>query len=146
METTIVIFFHFAILCRIRLDIKSLSVFPISINYFGNSVKTEESRKIHKKFVKSNHDRPVVPGGAGGAMAPPNFGKLVNPISTKGGSLCPLNNTGTPGFSDLPTALSVKKSLGKFKDFLKHLIYLQSCLKRQYLFVILLFPGLRHLF
>jgi hypothetical protein len=51
--------------------------------------------------------RPVVPGGAGGAMAPPNFGKSVNPISTKGGSLCPLNNTGTPGFSDLPTALMV---------------------------------------
>ena len=34
-----------------------------------------------------------------------HFGKSVNPISTKGGSLCPLNNTGTPGFSDLPTAL-----------------------------------------
>jgi hypothetical protein len=38
-------------------------------------------------------------------MAPPNLGKSVNPISTKGGSLCPLNNTGTPGFSDLLTAL-----------------------------------------
>ena len=49
--------------------------------------------------------RPVVPGGAGGAMAPPIFGRSVNPISTKGGRLCPPNNTGTPGFSDLPTAL-----------------------------------------
>ena len=29
----------------------------------------------------------------------------VNPISTKGGRLCPPNNTGTPGFSDLPMAL-----------------------------------------
>ena len=28
--------------------------------------------------------RPVVPGGAGGAMAPPDFGRSVNPISTKG--------------------------------------------------------------
>ena len=37
--------------------------------------------------------RPVVPGGAGGAMAPPNFGRSVNPISTKGGRLCPPNNT-----------------------------------------------------
>ena len=49
--------------------------------------------------------RPVVPGGAGDAMAPPDFGRLVNPISTKGGRLCPPNNTGTPEFSDPPTAL-----------------------------------------
>ena len=49
--------------------------------------------------------RSVVPGGAGGAMASPDFGRSVNPISTKGGRLCPQNNTGTPGFSDLPTAL-----------------------------------------
>ena len=50
-----------------------------------------------------SHCRPV--GGAKGAIAPPDFGITVNPISTKGGRLCPLNNTGTPGFSDLPTAL-----------------------------------------
>ena len=49
--------------------------------------------------------RPVVPGGAGGAMALPNFGRSVNPISTKGDRLYPPNNTGAPGFSDLPTAL-----------------------------------------
>ena len=30
--------------------------------------------------------RPVVPGGA---MAPPNFNRSVNPTSTKGGRLCP---------------------------------------------------------
>ena len=37
---------------------------------------------------------------------PPDFGRSVNPISTKGGGrLCPPSNTGTPGFSDLPTAL-----------------------------------------
>ena len=28
--------------------------------------------------------RPVVPEGAGGAMAPPDFGISVNPISTRG--------------------------------------------------------------
>ena len=28
--------------------------------------------------------RGVVPGGAGGAMAPPDFGRTVNPISTRG--------------------------------------------------------------
>ena len=49
--------------------------------------------------------RPVVPGGAGGAMAPPNFGRSVKTISTKGGRLCPPNNTGTPGSSDIATAL-----------------------------------------
>ena len=55
-------------------------------------------------YVRS---RPVVPGGAGGAMAPPDFGRSINPISTKGGRLCPPINTGTPGFSDLPTALRI---------------------------------------
>ena len=49
--------------------------------------------------------RLVVPGGAGDAMATPYFGRSVNPISTMGGILCSLNNTGTPGFSDLPTTL-----------------------------------------
>ena len=45
-----------------------------------------------------------VPGGARGTMVPLDFGRSVNPIS-KGGRLCPPNNTGTPRFSDLPTAL-----------------------------------------
>ena len=49
--------------------------------------------------------RPVVPGSAEGTMAPPDFAISVNPISTRWGRLCPPNNTGTPGFSDLPTAL-----------------------------------------
>jgi hypothetical protein len=31
-----------------------------------------------------NRYRPVVPGGAGDAMAPPNFGRSVKPILTKG--------------------------------------------------------------
>ena len=39
-------------------------------------------------------------GVTGGAMAPPDFGRSGNPISTKGGRL------GTPRFSDLRTALS----------------------------------------
>ena len=45
--------------------------------------------------------RPVVPGGAGGAMASPDFGKFVNPFSTRGDRLCPPNNPGTHGFSAL---------------------------------------------
>ena len=32
----------------------------------------------------SGQYRPVVPGGAGGAMAPPDFDRSVNPISTRG--------------------------------------------------------------
>ena len=43
----------------------------------------------------------VIPGGA-----PPDFGRSVKPISTKGGRLCPQNNTGIPGFSDLSTVLN----------------------------------------
>ena len=35
--------------------------------------------------------RPVVSGGAGGAMAPPDFGRSVNHISTGGDRLCPPN-------------------------------------------------------
>ena len=38
-------------------------------------------------------------------MAPPDFDKSVNPISTTGGRICPPNITGTPVFSDRPTAL-----------------------------------------
>ena len=35
--------------------------------------------------------KPVVPGCAGCAMAHPKFGRSVNPISTRGDRLCPLN-------------------------------------------------------
>ena len=58
------------------------------------------------------YSRGVVPGGAGVAMAPPDFGRSVNPISTRGTDYAHLISTGTPGFSDLPTALwsKLKKS------------------------------------
>ena len=42
-------------------------------------------------------------------MAPTDFDRLVNLISTKGGRLYPPNNTGIPGFSDLPTALKLEE-------------------------------------
>ena len=38
------------------------------------------------------------PWGCRGCHGPFNFGRSVNPISTKGGKFCPPNNTGTPGF------------------------------------------------
>ena len=47
----------------------------------------------------------VAPRGAGGAMASPDVGRSVNPISIKGTDYAQLTTTGTPGFSDLPTAL-----------------------------------------
>ena len=43
--------------------------------------------------------------GCHGAMAPPDFGRSVNPVSTRGTDYAHLITTGTPGFSDLPTAL-----------------------------------------
>ena len=45
---------------------------------------------------------------SGGTMAPPDFGRSVNPISTIKSRSCSPNNTGTPGFSDLPTALNYR--------------------------------------
>ena len=44
--------------------------------------------------------RGVVPG-----CAHPDFGRSINPISTRGTDYAHLITTGTPGFSDLPTAL-----------------------------------------
>ena len=65
--------------------------------------------------------RPVVPGGAGGSMATPDFVTSVKPISTRGGGrLCPHITTGTLGFSDLPTALSVTPTRNMY--LLYHLI------------------------
>ena len=49
--------------------------------------------------------RGVVPGVAGCAMAHPDFGRSVNPILTRGTDYDHLVTTGTPGFSDLSTAL-----------------------------------------
>ena len=51
--------------------------------------------------------RGVVHGGADGAMAPPDFGRSVNPTSNRGTEYAHLitTATGTPGFSNLPTAL-----------------------------------------
>ena len=90
----------------------------MSSNETEKDVENSDEADVSKKYNTERQTliasacvvhRPVVPGGAGGAMAPPNFGRSVNPISTKGGRLCPPNNTGTPGFSDLPTALLIKE-------------------------------------
>ena len=68
----------------------------------GNSIVGTESFETTRGNALY---RGVVPGGAAGAIAPPDCGRSVNPISTRRGRLCTPYNTGTPAFSDLPTAL-----------------------------------------
>ena len=55
---------------------------------------------------------------------------LADQISTKGGRLCPPNNTGTPGFSDLPTALKPTTRLNhKQKRYVMYLLrYTKVCI------------------
>ena len=53
-------------------------------------------------------------------MAHPDFGRLVNPISTRGKDYAHLI-TGTPGFSDLPTALTTSYH-PQSNRMVKHLI------------------------
>ena len=58
---------------------------------------------IDKTICDHNHVRGVVPGGA---MAPPDFGRSVNPISTRETDYAPhIITIGPSGFSDLPTVL-----------------------------------------
>ena len=84
--------------------------------YFSNKYAIYFSNDKCIIIYNQCHFRPVVPGGAGGAMAPPDFGRSVNPISTKGDRLCPPCNSGTPGFSDLPTALHLNtKQLVRYR-------------------------------
>ena len=74
------------------------------------AVTLKSHHKWHKVCVMAffhfeNLYRPVVPGCAGCAMAHPDFGRSLNSISSRGTDYNQLNTTGTPGFSDLPTAL-----------------------------------------
>ena len=56
--------------------------------------------------MQEHRSRPVVPGCAGCAMAHTDFGRSVQ--AGGGTDYAHLITTGTPGFSDLPTALSIK--------------------------------------
>ena len=57
---------------------------PISLP-IPNIEPPEPKSKARKREVS----RLVVPKGAGVAMEPPDFGRSVNPISTKRDTLCP---------------------------------------------------------
>jgi len=47
--------------------------------------------KLIAQFLHTDCDefRAVVSGGAGGALASPEFGSSLNPIPARGGRLCP---------------------------------------------------------
>ena len=71
----------------------------------------EQEKKADVEHSKHNMcmicSRGVVPGDAGGAMAPPDFGRSGNPISTRGTDYARLlNYKWHPRFLDLPSALT----------------------------------------
>ena len=46
------------------------------------------------------NSRAVVSGGAGGALAPPEFGRSLNPIPAKGGQIMPTTLLAAPPDSE----------------------------------------------
>ena len=71
----------------------------------GDSKK--QSTAIPLKF------RPVVPGGAGDAMAPPDYGRSFNPISTKGGDYAHQEILAPPDFQTFRRPWTTRRSLPK---------------------------------
>ena len=72
----------------------------------------QDQRKRKELVNSTNSVRAVASGGAGGrGLSPPVFGRSVNPISTRGGTLSPPSTKSLPpGFSELATALSVEQA------------------------------------
>ena len=52
-------------------------------------------------------NRGVARGGAEGALAPPEFGRSVNPIQTRGADYTPYTTASPPGFKNLSTPLKI---------------------------------------
>ena len=88
--------------------------------------------------------------GCRGAMTPPDFGRSVNPILCRGTDCAHVITTGTPGFSNLPTALLYKinfiitqtlhnitmKNFSVSIVFIKYLLNHTSICQNQYLLLI----------
>ena len=56
-------------------------------SFISSSILVQSHRvPIEKMLGHAVAFRGVVPGGSGGAMTPPDFGRSVNPISTRPGS------------------------------------------------------------
>ena len=68
--------------------------------------------------------RPVVPGGAGGAMVPPIFGISINPISTRGVNYASTSLLAPPDFQNFrrPCDSSGQQSRHKSSDFCQNYI------------------------
>ena len=75
--------------------------------------KNIASGKSHELRFKPRFTRlrAVASGGAGEALAPPVFGKTVNPISTRGADYTHHITTSPPGISDLATGLRLFQTL-----------------------------------
>jgi hypothetical protein len=58
---------------------------------------------VYVYVVVHKINRGVVPGGAGDAMTPPDFGRQLTLSQPGGADYAHHITTGTPGFSDLPT-------------------------------------------
>ena len=58
-------------------------------------------------------------GGPGGPLAPPIFGRSVNPIPTGGGQIMPTISTGPPKVFHLPASLKGISWMSKKVDMIK---------------------------
>ena len=65
----------------------------------------------HHSFV-DHHFSDAGTGGPGGPLAPPIFGRSVNPIPTGEGRLSPPITPGTPNVFHLPASLHLNQSFG----------------------------------
>ena len=107
--------FYVLILTRFHMILKTCSDLS---QYYESPYSPMYSSSLHnpilphvQTFREYALTRPVVPGCAECAMAHSDFGRSVNPISPGGTDYANLITTGTPGFSDLLTALLAKGQL-----------------------------------
>ena len=68
------------------------------------------------------NNRGVARGGAEGARAPPEFGRSVNPIQTRGADYAPHTTASPPGFKNISTSLCTLYLYALAKYGLKTLI------------------------
>ena len=71
--------------------------------------------------------RPVVPGCAGCAMAHPDFGRSVNPISTRGDRLCPPRSFDWTETKLVPSPIRCALSWADTKMSYQYFLFVFSC-------------------
>ena len=71
----------------------------------GDLIKVSEKIKAFYREIYNESTVMPEPGGPWGPLAPPIFGRSVNPIPTGEGRLFPPNTTGTPNVFHLPASL-----------------------------------------